>query len=56
LDLKSIHQYGSATVDESSEHYDDQVEMFTKGEYKNMPMYLEDVIKVKTRDYIPGKR
>ena len=56
LDLKSIDQYGSATVDESSEHYDDQVEMFTKGEYKNMPMYLEDVIKVKTRDYIPGKR
>jgi len=56
LDLKSIHQYGSATLDSSSEHYDDQVEMFTNGEYKTMPMYLEDVIKVKTRDYRPGKR
>lgn len=56
LDLKSIHQYGSATLDSSSEHYDDQVEMFTNGEYKNMPMYLEDVLKVKTRDYRPGKR
>lgn len=56
LDLKSIHQYGSATLDSSSEHYDDQVEMFTNGEYKTMPMYLEDVIKVKTRDYRPGER
>ncbi|MDG1666838.1 MAG: penicillin acylase family protein [Hellea sp.] len=56
LDLKSIHQYGSATLDSSSEHYDDQVKMFTNGEYKNMPMYLEDVLKVKTRDYRPGKR
>lgn len=56
LDLKSIHQYGSATLDSSSEHYDDQVKMFTNGEYKNMPMYLEDVLKVKTRDYRPGVR
>ncbi len=55
LDLKSIHQYGSATIDDTSTHYDDQVEMFTAGKYKNMPMYLEDVLKVKTRDYRPGK-
>ena len=55
LTLKSIHQYGAATIDESSPHYDDQVPLFARGEYKRMPMTLEDVLPKATRDYRPGK-
>lgn len=55
LDLTSIHNYGSATLDESSPHFADQTEMFAKGEFKNMPTKLEDILAVATRDYQPGK-
>jgi penicillin amidase/acyl-homoserine-lactone acylase len=55
LKLDSIHQYGAATLDESSPHYADQAELFVKGEFKSMPMTLEDVLKTATRDYRPGQ-
>ena len=55
LVLKSIHQYGAATLDETSPHYNDQVPLFAKGEYKLMPMTLEEVLPHATRDYRPGK-
>jgi len=55
LILKSIHQYGAATLDETSSHYNDQVPLFAKGEYKLMPMSLEEVLPHATRDYRPGK-
>ena len=55
LILKSIHQYGAATLDETSPHYNDQVPLFAKGEYKLMPMSLEEVLPQATRDYRPGK-
>ena len=55
LVLKSIHQYGAATLDETSPHYNDQVPLFAKGEYKLMPMTLEQVLPHATRDYRPGK-
>lgn len=56
LRADSILQYGSATVDETSPHFDDQVEMFAKGEYKSLPMTLEEVLAVAIEDYRPGKR
>jgi len=31
LVLKSIHQYGAATMDESSPHFNDQVPLFASG-------------------------
>jgi penicillin amidase/acyl-homoserine-lactone acylase len=55
LDLVSIHQYGAATLDETSPHYADQVSLFVEGQYKPMPMTLEAVQKVSTRDYRPGR-
>ncbi len=55
LDLASIHQYGAATLDDTSPHYADQVQLFINGGYKSMPMNLEDVLKTSTRDYRPGQ-
>lgn len=55
LDLVSIHNYGSATLDKTSPHYTDQTELFAKGGYKNMPVELNDILAVATRDYRPGR-
>ena len=55
LDLSSIHNYGSATLDATSPHYDDQTALFAKGGFKTMPTKLEDILKVATRDYRPGR-
>ena len=55
LTLQSIHQYGAATLDENSPHFNDQVPLFARGEYKRMPMTLETVLPKATRDYRPGK-
>jgi len=54
LNLASIHNYGSATLDKSSPHYSDQTELFAKGGFKNMPTKLDDILAVATRDYRPG--
>ena len=55
LDLVSIHNYGSATLDKDSPHYSDQTEAFALGQYKSMPTKLEDILAVAERDYRPGK-
>ncbi|WP_409432074.1 penicillin acylase family protein [Litorimonas sp. RW-G-Af-16] len=55
LRLDTIHQYGAATLNESSPHYADQVEMFARGEYKPMPVTLDEVLAVAVRDYRPGQ-
>ena len=51
--VDSIHNYGSATLDESSPHYSDQAELFAAGGYKRIAMTLEDVLKEATADYRP---
>ena len=57
LTVDSIHNYGSATLDESSPHYADQVELFASGGYKRMAMSLEEVLAGEvTADYTPGNR
>jgi penicillin amidase/acyl-homoserine-lactone acylase len=38
---KSIHQYGSATQDESSSHFSDQLELYIGEKYK--PTYYKEV-------------
>jgi len=55
LVVDSIHQYGAATLDENSPHYDDQAPLFARGEYKRMPMSLEEILPDATRDYRPGR-
>ncbi|MEP3653624.1 MAG: penicillin acylase family protein [Litorimonas sp.] len=55
--VDSIHNYGSATLDETSPHYADQVELFANGGYKRDAMTLEDVLAGEvTADYTPGER
>ena len=56
LRAESILQYGSATVDEASPHFDDQVEMFSKGEFRTLAMTLEEVLPTAREDYRPGER
>ncbi|WP_298911991.1 penicillin acylase family protein [uncultured Algimonas sp.] len=56
LRAESILQYGAATVDETSPHYDDQVEMFSKGEYRTLAMSQEAVLASAVEDYRPGER
>lgn len=56
LTLQSIHQYGAATMDETSPHYDDQAPLFARGEYKRMPMTLQEVLPKAKRDYRPGQK
>ncbi|MEL6687525.1 MAG: penicillin acylase family protein, partial [Pseudomonadota bacterium] len=53
---ESIHQYGSATVDETSPHYDDQVELFANGEFRSLAMTLDEVLLTAREDYRPGER
>ena len=36
LNAWSIHQYGSATMDQTSKHYDDQARLFSKQEMKQI--------------------
>ncbi len=55
LSLETIHQFGAATLDENSPHYADQALLFARGEYKPMPMTLEAVLPLATRDYRPGQ-
>ncbi len=55
LSLQTIHQFGAATLDKASPHYADQAPLFARGEYKNMPMTLEEVLPLATRDYRPGQ-
>lgn len=55
--VDSIHNYGSATLDETSPHYNDQVELFSKGGYKRIAMTLDTVLAGEvTADYAPGER
>ena len=42
---ESIHQYGSATQDINSEHYDNQTKLYSNEKFKKMSIYKKDVIK-----------
>ena len=42
---KSIHQYGSATQDESSIHFADQMDLYIQEEYKSTIFDKEDLSK-----------
>lgn len=50
-----IHQFGSATLDESSPHYDDQAPLFAREEWRTALIERADVEAAATRTYRPGK-
>lgn len=54
--IQTIHQFGSATLDEASPHYDDQAGLFAAQKYRSPPMTLEAVLAQATADYSPGAR
>ena len=42
---ESIHQFGSATIDVNSIHYDDQIQMYADEELKNTFFDFQDLFK-----------
>ena len=50
---QSIHNYGSATLDATSRHYDDQMLMFTEHKLKPMRLNLSDLEPFASRRYRP---
>lgn len=53
--IRTIHQFGSATLDETSPHYADQAPLFAEERWKTPPMTLEGVLSEATADYRPGR-
>ncbi|MBY0423319.1 MAG: penicillin acylase family protein, partial [Parvularculaceae bacterium] len=53
--IRTIHQFGSATLDARSPHYADQAPVFAAEQWKTPPLTLEAALAEKTRDYRPGK-
>lgn len=47
---------GGQSSDPNSPHFDDQVEMYAKGEFKDVAFYREDVEARAEERYVPGKR
>lgn len=51
----SVHQYGSATLDEASPHYADQAEIFVEEKLKPVWMDEEEIRAHLEREYRPGR-
>lgn len=52
--IKTIHQFGSATLDSASPHFADQAPLFAEEQWKSPPMTLGAALSEVTRDYRPG--
>ena len=46
---------GGESGDLASKHFNDQLEMYTKGQFKDVLFYKEDVLKNMERTYHPGE-
>jgi acyl-homoserine-lactone acylase len=53
--IRTIHQFGSATLDAGSPHYADQAPLFAGEGFKPPPMSLDALLKEASRDYRPGR-
>ena len=51
----AIHQFGSATLDESSPHFNDQMEMFVSHQERKVLFERKELEKKMERRYQPGK-
>jgi acyl-homoserine-lactone acylase len=47
---------GGESGDPASKHFKDQAEMYTKGQFKDVLFYKEDILKNLEEQYIPGAR
>jgi acyl-homoserine-lactone acylase len=54
LTSRTIHSFGSATLDRRSQHYSDQAPLFAGEEERILPLTLDAVLAEKTRDYTVG--
>ncbi len=54
-EIRTVHQFGSATLDEASPHYADQAPIFAGEQWKTPAMDLDDLLLEATRDYRPGR-
>ncbi|RMF64275.1 MAG: acylase, partial [Calditrichaeota bacterium] len=52
---RSIHQYGSATLDATSPHYADQAELFVRRQLKPVWLDVRDIRAHLEREYRPGE-
>jgi penicillin amidase/acyl-homoserine-lactone acylase len=52
---QSIHQYGSATLDETSPHYADQAPLFVDRRLKEVWLDQDDIRANLEREYVPGE-
>jgi acyl-homoserine lactone acylase PvdQ len=55
VSAQSIHQFGTATQDTNSIHYDDQAKLFAKHKMKPVWMNLEDIKLNLEKAYHPGQ-
>jgi len=53
--VETIHQFGSATLDERSPHYADQAPLFLDEQTKTVPMDEAELRRQLERDYRPGE-
>lgn len=53
--IKTIHQFGAATLDESSPHFADQAPIFAAEKWRTPPMEMDALLAEATRDYRPGR-
>jgi len=54
--IQTVHQFGSATQDETSPHYADQSQLFADREFKIPAMTLEGVLAEATAEYYIGNK
>jgi penicillin amidase/acyl-homoserine-lactone acylase len=52
---RSIHQFGSATLESTSRHYADQAPLFARGEWKPVRLDEAELRPHLTREYRPGQ-
>ena len=52
----TIHQFGSATLDENSKHYDDQAALFVDEKFRPVLLDRADIEADASACYWPGKR
>jgi len=53
--IETIHQFGSATLDESSPHYADQLPLFVAEKTKRVPLSEEELLAGGAKIYKPGE-
>jgi len=56
LTASTVHQYGTATLDETSPHYDDQAKLYAEERFRRFPMDRAEIEAQATRRYRPLDR